>query len=129
MMPYFGGVADRQRLGMKMKLHRIPTFAGLPKLSTSGATNGNLPVRRGATRHRNDKGALRMNFGMRVRGGLLAALILVAAPVASTLAAMLVSSPAAAQTVAWIQVEGSRRVEAEPLRSYFSPGPGGHLDQ
>src|SRR5665213_957555 len=87
MMPYLEGVADRQRLGMKMKLHRIRTFAGLAKLSTSGATNGNLPVRRGATRHRNDKGALRMNVGMRVRGGLLAALILVATPVAATLAA------------------------------------------
>jgi outer membrane protein insertion porin family len=129
MMPYFDGVADRQRLGMKMKLHRIPTFAGLAKLSTSGATNGNLPVRRGATRHRNDKGALRMNVGMRVRGGLLAALILVATPVAATLAGMLVSSPAAAQTVATIQVEGNRRVEIETIRSYFRPGPGGHLDQ
>src|ERR1700743_2709362 len=129
MMPYFEGVADRQRLGMKMKLHRIPTFAGLAKLSTSGATNGNLPVRRGAARHRNDKGALRMNFGMRVRGGLLAALILVAAPVAATLAAMLVPSTAAAQTLATIQVEGNRRVEIETIRSYFKPGPGGRLDQ
>src|ERR1700761_6056610 len=129
MMPYFEGVADRQRLGMKMKLHRIPTFADLAKLSTSGATNGNLPVRRGATRHRNDKGALRMNVGMRVRGGLLAALILVATPVAATLAAMLVSSPAAAQTISTIQVEGNRRVELETIRSYFKPGPGGRLDQ
>ena len=129
MMPYFEGVADRQRLGMKMKLHRIRAFAGLAKLSTSGATNGNLPVRRGATRHRNDKGALRMNVGMRVRGGLLAALILVATPLAATLAGMVVPSPAAAQTVATIQVEGNRRVEVETIRSYFRPGPGGHLDQ
>ena len=129
MMPYFEGVADRQRLGMKMKLHRIRAFAGLAKLSTSGATNGNLPVRRGADRHRNDKGALRMNVGMRVRGGLLAALILVATPLAATLAAVLVPSPAAAQTVATIQVEGNRRVEIETIRSYFKPGPGGHLDQ
>src|SRR6202042_1100344 len=105
------------------------TFAGLAKLSTSGATNGNLPVRRGASRHRNDKGALRMNVGMRVRGGLLAALILVAAPVAATLGTMLVPSPAAAQTVATIQVEGNRRVEIETIRSYFKPGPGGRLDQ
>jgi len=66
---------------------------------------------------------------MRVRGGLLAALILVATPVAATLAGMLVSSPAAAQTVATIQVEGNRRVEVETIRSYFRPGPGGHLDQ
>src|SRR6201996_6284613 len=129
MMPYFEGVADRQRLGMKMKLHRIPTFADLAKLSTSGATNGSLPVRRGATRHRNDKGALRMNVGMRVRGGLLAALILVATPVAATLAAMLVSSPAAAQTISTIRVEATRRVELETIRSYFKPGPGGRLDQ
>src|ERR1700759_3316786 len=129
MMPYLKGVADRQRLGMKMKLHRIPTFAGLAKLSTSGATNGNLPVRRGSARQWNDKGALRMNVGMRVRGGLLAALILVAAPVAASLAAMLVPSPAAAQTVATIQVEGNRRVEVETIRSYFKPGPGGRLDQ
>jgi outer membrane protein insertion porin family len=70
-----------------------------------------------------------MNVGMRVRGGLLAALILVATPVAATLAGMLVSSPAAAQTVATIQVEGNRRVEVETIRSYFRPGPGGHLDQ
>ena len=42
---------------------------------------------------------------------------------------MLVSSPAAAQTVASIQVEGNRRVEVETIRSYFKPGPGGRLDQ
>jgi outer membrane protein insertion porin family len=70
-----------------------------------------------------------MNVGMRVRGGLLAALILVAAPVAASLAALLVSSPVAAQTVAAIQVEGNRRVEVETIRSYFKPGPGGRLDQ
>ncbi|MEO6840104.1 MAG: outer membrane protein assembly factor BamA [Bradyrhizobium sp.] len=70
-----------------------------------------------------------MNVGMRVRGGLLAALILVATPVAASLAAMLVSSPAVAQTVATIQVEGNRRVELETVRSYFKPGPGGRLDQ
>jgi outer membrane protein insertion porin family len=70
-----------------------------------------------------------MNFGMRVRGGLLAALVLFAAPVAAPLAAMLVSSPAAAQTVATIEVQGNRRVEVETIRSYFKPGPGGRLDQ
>jgi outer membrane protein insertion porin family len=129
MMPYLDGVADGQRLGMKMKLHCNRTFAAPAKLSTSRATNGNLPGRRGAGRHWNDKGALRMNVGMRVRGGLLAALILVATPVAASLAAMLVSSPATAQTVATIQVEGNRRVEVETIRSYFKPGPGGRLDQ
>src|ERR1700716_626738 len=66
-----------------------------------------------------------MNVGMLVRGGLLAALIMFAMPVA----AMLVSSPAVAQSVSSIQVEGNRRVEVETIRSYFKPGPGGRLDQ
>src|ERR1700704_5195727 len=123
------GVADGQRLGMKMKLHCNRTFAAPVKLATSRATEGNLPVRRGAIRHWNDKGALRMNVGMRVRGGLLAALIIFALPVAATLAAALVSSPVAAQTVGSIQVQGDRRVELETIRSYFKPGPGGRLDQ
>src|ERR1700716_3031594 len=123
------GVADGQRLGMKMKLHCNRTFAAPVKLATSRATEGNLPVRRGADRHWNDKGALRMNVGMRVRGGLLAALVMFAVPVAATLAAMLVSSPVLAQTVSSIQVEGNRRVELETIRSYFKPGPGGRLDQ
>src|SRR6202048_5073095 len=70
-----------------------------------------------------------MNVGMRVRGGLVAALVMFAAPVAATLAIMLVSSPAAAQTVSSIEVEGNRRVEVETIRSYFKPGPGGRLDQ
>ncbi|MDE2243489.1 MAG: outer membrane protein assembly factor BamA, partial [Bradyrhizobium sp.] len=70
-----------------------------------------------------------MNFGMRVRGGLFAALVLVATPLAATMAAMLASSAAVAQTVSTIQVEGNRRVEVETIRSYFKPGPGGHLDQ
>src|SRR5882724_244491 len=69
-----------------------------------------------------------MKLGMRVRGGLTAALILFAVPVVTTLAAGLVSSPAAAQTVASIAVEGNRRVEAETIRSYFKPGPRGALD-
>jgi outer membrane protein insertion porin family len=75
-----------------------------------------------------------MIFGMRVRGGLLAALIMFAVPgaatfVAATLAAGLASAPAAAQTVASIAVEGNRRVEVETIRSYFKPGPGGRLGQ
>src|SRR5207248_4824451 len=69
-----------------------------------------------------------MNVGMRVRGGLLAALTMFATPVAAPLAAMLVASPAAAQNVASIQVEGNRRVEVETIRSYFKPGPGGRLE-
>ena len=66
-----------------------------------------------------------MMVGMRVRGALLGALIMVAAPMAATL----VSAPAAAQTVASIAVEGNRRVEVETIRSYFKPGPGGRLGQ
>jgi len=56
---------------------------------------------------------------------MLAALIMLAAPVAATL----VASPAFAQAVSSIQVEGNRRVEVETIRSYFKPGPGGRLDQ
>jgi outer membrane protein insertion porin family len=63
---------------------------------------------------------------MRVRGGVLAALIMFAGPVAATLAA---PQPAAAQTAASIVVEGNRRVEVETIRSYFRPGPGGRLGQ
>jgi outer membrane protein insertion porin family len=37
------------------------------------------------------------------------------------------SGVAAAQTANSIVVEGSRRVEAETIRSYFKPGPGGRL--
>jgi outer membrane protein insertion porin family len=70
-----------------------------------------------------------MNVGMRVRGGLLAALVMFAMPVAATLATMLVSLPAAAQGVESIQVEGNRRVEIDTIRSYFKAGPGGRLDQ
>jgi outer membrane protein insertion porin family len=112
-----------------MELHCNRTFAAPANLVTSRATVGNLPVRGGAVRHWNDKGALRMNVGMRVRGGLFAALIFFAVPVSATLVTMLVTSPAAAQSAAAIQVEGNRRVEVETIRSYFKSGPGGRLDQ
>src|SRR5450755_935088 len=59
-----------------------------------------------------------MNVGIRVRGSLLAALTMFT----------LVSSPAVAQTVSSIAVEGNRRVESDTIRSYFKPGPGGALD-
>jgi outer membrane protein insertion porin family len=104
-------------------------FAALAKLATSMATNGNLPTRRGAGRHRDDKGALRMNVGMRVRGGLFAALMMVAMPVAASVTAVLAPVPAAAQTVSSIAVQGNRRVDVETIRSYFKSGPGGRLDQ
>ena len=75
-----------------MESHGDVRFAAPAKLATSSAASGNLPVRGGAGRHWNDKGALRMMFGMRVRGGLFAALIMFAVPVAATLAAVLVSA-------------------------------------
>src|SRR5882757_9497801 len=61
-----------------------------------------------------------MYVGMRVRAGLLASLIMFAMPV---------SSPAVAQSVPSIQVEGNRRVEVETVRSYFRPDSSGRLDQ
>ncbi|MDE2379184.1 outer membrane protein assembly factor BamA [Bradyrhizobium sp.] len=70
-----------------------------------------------------------MKFGMRVRGGLLATLILFGVPVLAPVGAVFVPSSASAQTVQSIVVEGNRRVEVETIRSYFKPGPGGHLDQ
>jgi outer membrane protein insertion porin family len=76
----------------------------------------------------NDEGALRMMFGMRVRGGLLAALIMFAVPVVTPLVVTLAASQAAAQNVNQIEVVGNRRVEVETIRSYFKAGPGGRLD-
>jgi outer membrane protein insertion porin family len=70
-----------------------------------------------------------MKFGLRLRGGLLATLIMFGAPVVAPVGAVLVSSSAFAQTVQSISVEGNRRVEVETIRSYFKPGPGGRLDQ
>jgi outer membrane protein insertion porin family len=69
-----------------------------------------------------------MKFGLRVRGGVLATLIMFAVPVVAPLASVIMSSPAAAQTVNSIEVVGNRRVELETIRSYFKPGPGGTLD-
>jgi outer membrane protein insertion porin family len=67
---------------------------------------------------------------MRVlRGTLLAALISIGVPVATVMTVPLVSSPAAAQTLSSISVEGNRRVELDTVRSYFKPGASGRLDQ
>ena len=67
---------------------------------------------------------------MRVlRGGLLAALIMIAMPVAATMGTVMVSSAAAAQTASSIAVQGNQRVEAATIRSYFKAGPNGRLDQ
>ncbi|MCP3389427.1 outer membrane protein assembly factor BamA [Bradyrhizobium sp. CCGB12] len=70
-----------------------------------------------------------MKFGLRLRGGLLATLIMFGAPVIAPVGAVFVSSSALAQTVQSISVQGNRRVEVETIRSYFKPGPGGRLDQ
>lgn len=66
---------------------------------------------------------------MRVRGGLLAALVMLSTPFAATLAVGFASSPASAQTVDSIEVQGNRRVEAATIRSYFKAGPNGKLDK
>jgi len=56
-----------------------------------------------------------MNVGMRVRGGLFAALIVCAMPVAATLAGMLVASSAAAQSVASSVLMTTAYVYAAPI--------------
>ena len=65
-----------------------------------------------------------MKFGI-LRGGLFAALIMLAMLMGVALASL----PVAAESQASIQVEGNRRVDAETIQSYFKPGPGGRLDQ
>ena len=70
-----------------------------------------------------------MKLGMRVRGGLVAALVMLSTPLAATLAVGFASSPAVAQTVDSIEVQGNRRVEAATIRSYFKAGPNGRLDK
>lgn len=70
-----------------------------------------------------------MMVGLRVlRGGLAAALMMVALPVVAVATVSLASSQAVAQTAASIGVEGNRRIEADTIRSYFKPGPDGRLD-
>ena len=77
-----------------------------------------------------------MSLGLRwLRRGMAAALMVIAAPGGMAVTAVAVAtmapifvSPAAAQTVSSIVVEGNRRVEAETIRSYFKAGPGGRLD-
>ena len=70
-----------------------------------------------------------MMVGLRgLRGGLAAALVLFAAPAATVAAVGFTVTAAYAQTVASIGVEGNRRIEADTIRSYFKPGPGGRLD-
>src|SRR4030088_2208575 len=97
-MQRFAAVADGQRLGLKLKLGCERPLASSVRLARSRAVNGDRPVRGGAGWLWNDKGASRMNVGLRVlRGGVVDALIMIAMPVAATVSAALVSSPAAGQ--------------------------------
>jgi outer membrane protein insertion porin family len=66
---------------------------------------------------------------MSVLRGLLIAVAMGGVSIASSIPVVLMPQPAAAQGVETIVVEGNRRVEAETVRSYFRPGPGGRLDQ
>ncbi|MBS0245370.1 MAG: outer membrane protein assembly factor BamA [Proteobacteria bacterium] len=69
-----------------------------------------------------------MGLCVRVVRGLTLSLAVLAGILVGT-AALTVAVPtvAAAQSASSIVVEGNRRVEAETIRSYFRPGPGGRL--
>src|SRR6478672_993792 len=62
-----------------------------------------------------------------VRGLAISCLVLGGILVGAGCMTVASSGVAVAQTVSSIVVEGSRRVEAETIRSYFKPGPGGRL--
>jgi outer membrane protein insertion porin family len=62
-----------------------------------------------------------------VRGLAISCLILGGILVGAGCVTVASSGFAVAQTVSSIVVEGSRRVEADTIRSYFKPGPGGRL--
>ncbi|HET7806340.1 MAG TPA: outer membrane protein assembly factor BamA, partial [Pseudolabrys sp.] len=62
-----------------------------------------------------------------VRGWVARCLILGGILIGAGEGAVLSTGAAVAQTVNSIVVEGNRRVEADTIRSYFRPGPGGRL--
>src|SRR6476660_9069567 len=62
-----------------------------------------------------------------VRGLALSCLILGGILVGAGSVTVAFSGAAVAQTASSIVVEGSRRVEADTIRSYFKPGPGGRI--
>jgi len=62
-----------------------------------------------------------------VRGLAVGCLILGGILIGASCVTIASSNVAVAQTVSSIVVEGSRRVEADTIRSYFKPGPGGRL--
>src|SRR5712691_9972814 len=69
-----------------------------------------------------------MGLGVRVVRGLALWCVVLAGIVVGTAIVSLASSDVVlAQTANSIVVQGNRRVEAETVRSYFKPGPGGRL--
>jgi outer membrane protein insertion porin family len=62
-----------------------------------------------------------------VRGWVAGCLVLGGILIGAGSGTMLSTGVAMAQTVSSIVVEGNRRVEADTIRSYFRPGPGGRL--
>ncbi len=62
-----------------------------------------------------------------VRGLALNCLVLAGILVGACCVTVVSSGVAVAQSVSSIVVEGSRRVEADTIRSYFKPGPGGRI--
>ncbi|HXX07461.1 MAG TPA: outer membrane protein assembly factor BamA [Pseudolabrys sp.] len=62
-----------------------------------------------------------------VRGLAVGCLILGGILVGAVCVTFVPTTAAVAQTASSIVVEGSRRVEADTIRSYFKPGPGGRL--
>ncbi|MCA1395447.1 outer membrane protein assembly factor BamA [Bradyrhizobium sp. BRP56] len=66
---------------------------------------------------------------MKTWRGFVAAIVLSGFSIPGTPVIWPLLTPVAAQSVDAITVEGNRRVEAETIRSYFRPGPGGRLDQ
>jgi outer membrane protein insertion porin family len=69
-----------------------------------------------------------MKFGVQlVRGLGFASVVLGGLLFGSVVGGVVAPSVAVAQSVNSIVVEGNRRVEADTVRSYFRPGPGGRL--
>jgi outer membrane protein insertion porin family len=62
-----------------------------------------------------------------VRGLAFSGLILAGILVSACCVTVASSGAAVAQSASSIAVEGSRRVEADTIRSYFKPGPGGRI--
>ena len=69
-----------------------------------------------------------MQFCARVFRGLVLATLLLGGIVLGSASVSLISSDVAFAQASGIVVQGNRRVEADTIRSYFKPGPGGRLD-